>query len=244
MQRKHAEYYAAADKALVEYAEGDGKHVADSLLKVCPALAEAGDLVGVPDNLTKTLALHPDCPARAAQLVSFVHSGENTASSSTLAASLDSAWGQMHRMVENAQCPPVRGLPKEPLCIEMGRCLCRGEGLILKRLHGRIHRALKLLLPFRSAARDLAMTGDYFLLLQGKGHAAATGDSGAAAGSSTEQAETTVELAWHMSLLYLSPWRPTWQEMGIAGVQGGYLHLRATSHFWQHLMHTISWTEA
>ena len=87
-------------------------------------------------------------------------------------------------------------------CIRAGRCVCRGQGRLHRILSSRIDERLKDLFPRGPERKDSLENGLVILFLEGT-KPEAEGDVAA------NEVDEPQHIYAHISLMYVSPWRPT-----------------------------------
>ena len=121
--------------------------------------------------------------------------GALSSSQPTAVSHLQEFWCQLHTSIDQPIGPPASTPEKRKprQCLEAGVCLCQGEG---KRL-------FKLRQSFVSKMKQTFDTAQSKALLCG-------GEVFARAVAHHEDpTQETVSFCWHISLMYLSPYRPT-----------------------------------
>ena len=105
----------------------------------------------------------------------------------------------------------AKATKKKPPCYQVGYCICGavGDGSESYSMCLRIILAIKLQFPKTSHYRDLHLRASrVFLLLRGLPNTSGAGSSSDAPQSSTH--------VWHIGILYLTPFRPTFRKCELA----------------------------
>lgn len=135
----------------------------------------------------------------------------------TSATQRQKLWQSMHRGTLRADCAPIGQCPPvRRLCFEAQRCVCKGDGLLLARLHRRLqaafHQSRK---DFGDLAFKTSLLGGY-LVLRTRSRpidapaACCQQQGGGLGGHPDSDAHIGIESVWvHISAMCLRPWRPT-----------------------------------
>lgn len=123
-----------------------------------------------------------------------------------LATNMNAHWAAMHENLAEGSCPEIAEAPPESLCLEAGICLCSRAGLALKQRGTRLVNFMKRVCPHKSGLRKQLIDGAFVFHIHG-------GDRKYDGRDATLRA---VDLWYHASLHYMSPWRTTWHELQLA----------------------------
>lgn len=215
--------------ALRVFAESGFRHAADRLsqLVVVPSPWRM-PLMAVPDRSMPVFELRSQARSTAENLVAwtFDHDGKESSApvASQAGAALAADWAAQVDAIQHDRCEPISAsdLPRSTPCADAGLCVCRGEGARLRAFRLRFLKALAMLFP-KDAKDELTRLrhGHFFAMIVG-----------VPSGAETDPA-SQVEVLFHISLMYLSPWRPTLQRIEImTKTASGDIEGRATGEWY------------
>ena len=212
---------------LRRYTLGPGAASLRQAQEYIPALAsEQHTLVSVPNREVSVLAAITHAADAATSLASFAVAASRS-KGQRLAQALDAHWDAKHKLVQHHECDPIDdAMEAIPKCSLVGRCLCSAEGQRMVSFRNRTLQTLKWFCPYRSAVRQRLVEGGYFLLFEGSDGSEDAWHERAASNPDK------VAVMMHVALLYLSPFRPTYQRMRVLNMSEDIAHLEATSDFY------------
>ena len=199
-----------------------GPQEQEAVLKREPSLLPAfGSACFVPDRQLLKFEFLPDHTEQAANAVSWCVEHQRT---SNLSKHLLQNWEQQAGQVvkEPHQADPVHEQPL-PLCRRYGTCLCSPQGKILWSQRNAFLAALKTTFPRQSALRrDVLLPGLVVCELSWEEESTVAASSWSGSLTALMQEDSAEEEGWqrrdsplwlHLGLMYLKPFRPTFQEL-------------------------------
>ena len=187
-----------------------------------------------------TLTQHkPNTTAFASRICSFCYTEGQAKKQTNVSDLLLQSFGLKHRNLSAEDCGTCEHLEHEALpaedegdgaeapqsrsrkaaCWEVGVCLCSEQGLQLYRLSGRFLQALKLQFPASGSFRvSLLKSSRIFLVLR----------SCAKEEVKDEKPQWLDTFVWHVGIMYLSPFRPTFREVtAVSDLDGHAVNISA-----------------
>lgn len=227
------------ESALSAFVEGPGKQMVGALCERVPELRPWSDkLVPFPMQGVVAATMVPSSGQTAEDVMGWCNANQRTPAAQAWLSSLRESWARDHRMIMSSECKPLpegTGDTEDGKCLRFGRCLCDERGRRVKLLGNSLLKLLKVFCPARSSARDRLVNGELLIHLAGR-HAAQPGQRNAPGNDAPTASGATASgqsVTLHVSLMYLSPWRPTYQRMQVQQA-GGVMRLKATCDFVTH----------
>ena len=193
-----AEEQERSRQALVDFqASAGAKGVADLVATILDTSAQALEVA--PSTVGACVTVKPCNPHLAATTLAWTQRSRGTA----LAAKLESAWQQSHSTIMDVDCPKV---PEPEVatssCLTAGVCLCSETGVIVKKVADRLLTHMKEVFQARSGARAKLLNGSIVIMFICEPRDA---DWETIVG----QDEIFKIVLFHVALMYLKPYRPT-----------------------------------
>jgi hypothetical protein len=230
---------------LHEYLETAGAPALREVSSACPALdvSVLSPLPAPPSVWSCTTLRAPSIDPK--DVVAWLES--EPANATNLGAFADACMAKIHATVQaplEAGGAPVSGVGKScgarktkstnvpNRCCQYGVCVCSANGKRDFECHNRFLNILKQTFPNRTDAVFKLLLGGHFF-------ARVFSPSNGSASSSSDVAplSLTITHMWHIGLMYLNPYRPTFQCVDIVGSEGEVdgepirIHVQATGSF-------------
>lgn len=193
---RSAQHEREVDEKLREFDMGPGQCHRQHLQELVPAVKAEG-LSALPCPGGLLFEVHGAREASVTRTVAWALASKE----SNCSGALRRYWQEIHRASGAQMQEDDTGLGALGVCFKEGRCLCSGEGKVLKRLRDAFLRAIKLAFPAKTDMRRLIVSGFVVVKLTGKPREGSD--------AWVEEDNPVKELYFHIGKLRLSPFRPT-----------------------------------